>query len=78
MTKDARVHFYAIHYFDYTQIHVMPKILCFELINTKDESSKSFFRIYETSQKAESELHSDNLYLFLDGAYDKKQSKDVY
>lgn len=60
MTKDAREHFFAIQYFDYKQIHIMPKILCFELINTKDECSKYYFRIYESSQIAEGELHANN------------------
>lgn len=60
MTKYAEEQFYAIQYFDSQEIEIMPKILCFELINIKDETSKNYFRIYESARCAEAALHPSN------------------
>ncbi len=73
MTKDAKNHFYAIQYFNSEDIETMPKVLWFEIIDiTKDETSKYYFRIYETAKVAESSLDSSNWYIYLDGVYDPK------
>jgi len=60
MTKNAKDHLCAIHYFDHREITILPKIICFELINTKDETNKNYFRVYETAVWAQTGLHSNN------------------
>lgn len=73
MSKDGREHFYGIQYFDVKQMKITPKLICFELINTKDETSKYYFRVYESAVKAETGLNSENLYLY----YDEKSNKII-
>ena len=79
MTKDAKHHFHAIQYINVYEIEIMPKILCFEIIDIiKDETCKQYFRIYETAKISDSYLESTNCYIYLDGVYDSTKMKDIH
>jgi hypothetical protein len=60
MTKDAKQHFFGVQYIDSKEIDIMPKVLTFEMINARDETSKEYFRVYESSQSSDTPLHPTN------------------
>lgn len=60
MTKDAKQQFYAIQYIDKKEIDIMPKVVNFEILNIQDETSKEYFRIYETAQGFDGDFNPSN------------------